>query len=261
MPQYLVAMYLPDDYDPSVETEQTIEEIHALNRDMDAAGVTKFAGGLSSVARSLRKQPDGKVLVTDGPYTETKEHIGGLSILEAANLDDVLAWARRGAAIGSAPVPVEVREILAPPPQAEGSAPAAAALPKTSQTSPREQYFVAIYHPDNYNPSLESKAMIEDIHALNREMIAAGARKFACGLSPAANAKVLRKQPNGKVLLTDGPYTETKEHIGGFWVLEAADLDEAVAWARKGSVACRAPAEVRQIFFRPAPEQVPSETR
>ena len=47
------------------------------------------------------------------------------------------------------------------------------------------QFLVAIYHPDNYVPSLEDKAMMEDIHALNREMIAAGVRKFACGLSSA----------------------------------------------------------------------------
>jgi hypothetical protein len=60
--------YLPDDYDPSVETEETIEHIHALNREMIAAGVRKFAFGLSPArdAKTLRKQPDGKVLVTDG---------------------------------------------------------------------------------------------------------------------------------------------------------------------------------------------------
>jgi hypothetical protein len=63
--------------------------------------------------------------------------------------------------------------------------------------------------------------------------------------------------PDGKVLITDGPYTETKEHIGGFWILEAADLDEALAWARKGAVACRASGEVREILFRPAPTQGP----
>ena len=75
---------------------------------------------------------------------------------------------------------------------------------------------VAIYRPDNYDPPIESAAMMEEIHALNREMIAAGARKFAGGLSARSNARSLRKQPNGKVLVTDGPYTETKEHIGGF---------------------------------------------
>jgi hypothetical protein len=119
------------------------------------------------------------------------------------------------------------------------------------------QYLVAIYHPDDYDPSVETEATIEAIHALNREMIAAGARKFACGLSPAGNAKSLRAQPDGNVLVTDGPYTETKEHIGGFWILEAADMDEAQAWARKGAVACVAPVEVREILFRPAPTEEP----
>ncbi len=107
------------------------------------------------------------------------------------------------------------------------------------------QYLVAIHHPDNYDPSKEGEAMISEIHALNREMIAAGVRIFAGGLSAASNAKSLRAQPDGKVLITDGPYLETKEHIGGFWILEAADMDEALAWGRKAVIACRAPVEVR----------------
>ena len=113
------------------------------------------------------------------------------------------------------------------------------------------KYLVAIYHPDNYDPSVETEATISDIHALNREMVAAGVRVFVGGLSPARSAKSLRKQRDGKVHITDGPYTETKEHIGGFWVLEAADLDEALAWGRKAAVACRAPVEVREIFQKP----------
>ncbi|MGO9125846.1 MAG: YciI family protein [Terriglobales bacterium] len=116
------------------------------------------------------------------------------------------------------------------------------------------QYLVAIYHPNDYDPSVETEAMIEEIHALNREMIAADARKFACGISPAGKAKSLRVQPDGKVLVTDGPYTETKEHMGGFWILECADINEALAWARKGAVACRASGEVREILFNPAQE-------
>ena len=113
------------------------------------------------------------------------------------------------------------------------------------------QYLVAVYHPDDYDPSVETEAMIEKIHALNRELIAAGARKFACGISPAGKAKSLRAQPDGKVLVTDGPYTETKEHMGGFWILEAADMEEALAWARKSAVACRASGEVRELLFNP----------
>jgi hypothetical protein len=117
------------------------------------------------------------------------------------------------------------------------------------------QYLVCNYLPDDFDPSAATEAMIEEIHALNREIIAAGVRKFACGLSPAGKAKTLRKQPNGDVLVTDGPYTETKEHIGGFWILEAADLDDALAWAKRAAIACDVPGEVRELLFYPAPGQ------
>jgi hypothetical protein len=113
------------------------------------------------------------------------------------------------------------------------------------------QYLVTIQLPDNYDPSLEDEAVVRDIHALNAEMDAAGIRKFAGGLHPARNAKSLRRQASGEVIITDGPYVEAKEHIGGFSIVEVADMDEALAWARKAAVACRVPVEVREIFFRP----------
>jgi hypothetical protein len=115
------------------------------------------------------------------------------------------------------------------------------------------QYLVAIHRPEDYDPSVEGEAMVEEIHALNREMIAAGVRVFVGGLAPAPRAKSLRAQSDGKVLVTDGPYLETKEHVGGFWVLEAADVDEVLAWGRKAAVACRAPVEVRALLQKPAP--------
>ena len=116
------------------------------------------------------------------------------------------------------------------------------------------QYLIAIQHPDNYDSSAEGEAMIRDIGALNEEMDAAGARFFAGGLEPAAKAKSLRKQPGGEVVITDGPYLETKEHVGGFWILEAANLEEALAWGRKAVVACRVPVEVR-AFLRIRPNR------
>ena len=116
------------------------------------------------------------------------------------------------------------------------------------------QYLVCNYIPDNFDPSTVTESMMEEIHALNREMIAAGVRKFACGISPAANAKTLRKKSDGTVLVTDGPYTETKEHMGGFWILEAANLDEALAWAKRAAITCDVPGEVRELLFYPAPE-------
>jgi hypothetical protein len=116
------------------------------------------------------------------------------------------------------------------------------------------QYLVCNYIPDNFDPATVTEAMMEKIHALNREMIASGVRKFACGIAPPANAKTLHRQSDGKVLVTDGPFTETKEHMGGFWILECANLDEALAWAKKGAIACDIPGEVRELLFFPAPD-------
>lgn len=123
------------------------------------------------------------------------------------------------------------------------------------------QYLIANYLPDDFDPSTVTEEMIKEIHAVNREMIAAGIRKFACGISPANNAKTVRKQTDGTVLVTDGPYIETKEHIGGFWILEAADMDEALVWARKGAISCDATGEVRELLFYPASEQEPVESK
>ncbi|HLK02850.1 MAG TPA: YciI family protein [Candidatus Acidoferrum sp.] len=116
------------------------------------------------------------------------------------------------------------------------------------------QYLIANYLPDDFDPSTVTEAMMEEIHALNRELIAAGIRKFACGIAPPASAKTLRAQAGGKVLVTDGPYTETKEHMGGFWILECANMDEALAWAKKAAIVCNVAGEVRELLFFPAPQ-------
>ncbi len=109
MPHYLISGYLPENFDPATMDEATVEGIHALNREMIAAGVRRFAGGLGS-AHTLRAQPNGDILVTDGPYVETKELVGGITIVEVADLDEALAWARKGAKVGR--MPMEVREIF-----------------------------------------------------------------------------------------------------------------------------------------------------
>lgn len=111
------------------------------------------------------------------------------------------------------------------------------------------RYLVAIHHPDDYDPAvLEDETMHRDISALNEEMTAAGIRLFVGGLAPVAAAKSLKAGPGGEVEVTEGPYLKSSEHVGGFWVLEAADLDEALGWGRKAAIACRAPVEVRPFL-------------
>ena len=107
------------------------------------------------------------------------------------------------------------------------------------------QYLVAIYRPNGYVPAAEDEAMTRAIDALNDEMVAAGIRRFVGGLQPPGTARSVQLKADGKLLVTDGPYVETREHIGGFWVLEAASMDEALQWGRKAAIACRSPVEVR----------------
>jgi hypothetical protein len=107
------------------------------------------------------------------------------------------------------------------------------------------QYLVAIQHPTDFEPSSETEATRADISALNREMQAAGVVVFVGGLEPANRARAIRVKTGGALFVTDGPYADTKEHIGGFWVLECRDMDEALGWGRKAAVACRTPVEIR----------------
>jgi hypothetical protein len=100
-------------------------------------------------------------------------------------------------------------------------------------------------------PAEVIEQMYKDVDVVNDELKAAGAWVFAGGLHPTTTATVVRME-DGEVVTTDGPFLETKEHLGGFWVIEAADLDAALDWAAKATVACQAPVEVRP--FQDGPE-------
>jgi hypothetical protein len=108
-----------------------------------------------------------------------------------------------------------------------------------------KQYLLSVYHPEDYTPEPEVMAkMRADVSAVNVELQEAGAWVFAGGLYPASTATVLRVEGDD-VLVTDGPFVEGKEHVGGLWVIEAPDLDSALEWGRKATRACAVPIEVR----------------
>ena len=114
------------------------------------------------------------------------------------------------------------------------------------------QYLVAIYRAANYDPAVsEDEAMGREIGALNEEMKAAGVRVFVGGLQPQSSARSLRLQTAGKVLITDGPYVETKEWLGGFAVVDVPDDEAAKVWGGKIAEACGWPHEIRR--FKPQP--------
>lgn len=114
------------------------------------------------------------------------------------------------------------------------------------------QYLLSVCAVDGEDPPSdeETTKMYADVGAVNEQLKQAGAWVFAGGLHDASTATVVREE-GGDVLLIDGPYVETKEYIAGFWIIEATDLDAALAWARKATVACARPVEVRPFQLMP----------
>jgi hypothetical protein len=111
------------------------------------------------------------------------------------------------------------------------------------------QYLLSVYHSeDDPKPAPEALPKIfADVHAFNELVRKEGAWVFAGGLHEPSSSTVVRKKGD-EVLFTDGPFSEAKEHIGGFWVIKAADLDAALKWASKATLACAAPVEVRPFM-------------
>jgi hypothetical protein len=108
-----------------------------------------------------------------------------------------------------------------------------------------KQYLLSVYQPDGPPPpSVDLERIRRDLDELNAEMRDAGAWVFSGGLHPPSTATVLRPQA-GELMTTDGPYAEGKEHIGGFTIVMAPDLDAALAWGRRLAQATTLPIEVR----------------
>jgi hypothetical protein len=111
------------------------------------------------------------------------------------------------------------------------------------------QYLLSVWHDDNYGLDFsgdEVQRLMAQVDTFNEELQSSGAWVFAGGLHPASSATVVRSS-SGEVSMTDGPYAESKEQMGGFWVIEAADLDAALEWAGKCAAACEGPVELRPM--------------
>jgi hypothetical protein len=114
------------------------------------------------------------------------------------------------------------------------------------------QYLLAVHMVEGETPSTDAMQEIyKDVNDFNAELQKEGLWVFAGGLHPVDSATVVRVR-DSEVLITDGPFAETKEQLGGFWIINATDLDVALAWAAKGAAACRGPVEVRP--FQDVPE-------
>ncbi|HZD18757.1 MAG TPA: YciI family protein [Actinomycetota bacterium] len=113
------------------------------------------------------------------------------------------------------------------------------------------QYLLSVYQPDGDPPPPEVLGpIVRDVEAVDREMREAGVWVFAGGLHAPTTATVVRDS-SGEALMTDGPYVEGKEHLGGFTIVETPDLDAALAWGAKLAKATRLPIEVRPFMDEP----------
>jgi hypothetical protein len=110
------------------------------------------------------------------------------------------------------------------------------------------KYLLSVYQPEGTPPPPEElEKIMHDVRAVDDEMRAAGVWVFAGGLDSPSTATVLRAK-GGDVLTTDGPFTEAKEYLGGLTIIDAPDLDVALAWGRKVAAATTLPIEVRPFY-------------
>jgi len=110
------------------------------------------------------------------------------------------------------------------------------------------QYMLSVHHSPKYPPPPPDQMQIafRQVDEFNTEVQAAGQWVFGCGLEAPDIATVVHAQ-DGETVITDGPFAESKEHLGGFWIVEAPDLDAALALAQRASAACMGPVEVRPL--------------
>ena len=176
---------------------------------------------------------DGELIITDGPYAETKEQVAGYDVLECASLDEAVRWAGRHphSWLGS----IEVRAL-------PDSAPA---VPLPEPGKGKIQYLMLVCTDPAVDP--REFARIEPVDPWVAEMNGRGVRLYGSELEPPGSARTVRVR-DSRAIVTDGPFAETKEQIAGFDVLECADLDEAIEVASSHPMARLGILEVRPFW-------------
>jgi hypothetical protein len=176
---------------------------------------------------------NGELIITDGPYAETKEQVAGYDVFECASLEEAVRWAGRHPSswVGA----VEVRAL---PDSAQ-----AVPLPEPGEGKIRYVMLVCT------DPAVDPRefARIEPVDPWVAEMNGRGVRLYGSELEPPGSARTVRVRES-RAIVTDGPFAETKEQIAGFDVLECADLDEAIEVAGRHPMARLGILEVRPFW-------------
>jgi hypothetical protein len=223
--------------DPDLEPE--------WNEDLNAAAIAWLDEAIGSGAglqgSRLRPAADattvkirgGELVITDGPYAETKEQVAGYDLLECDTLDDAVRWAARHPHSRTG-----ATEVRALPDEAP-----ATPLPAPGAGKTRYMMFVCT------DPAVDQRELgnVEPVDPWVDDTSGRGVRLYGSELEPPARARTVRVRDSG-TLVTDGPFAETKEQIAGFDVLECADLDEVIEIAARHPMARRGLLEVRPFW-------------
>jgi hypothetical protein len=196
-----------------------------------ASGVSVAGAPLQMDAGATTvKVRDGQLIVTDGPYAETKEQVAGFDVIECASVDEAVRWAGRHphSWMGA----VEVRTLV-------GGAPAVH-LPEPGPGKTR--YMMLVCTDPATDPGEPDR--MEPAGPWAAEMNGRGIRLFGSELEPSGSARTVRVREK-QAIVTDGPFVETKEQIAGFDVLECDHLDQAIEAAARHPMARGGIVEVR----------------
>jgi hypothetical protein len=227
---------------PGAELLQAMGE---YNQQLVDAGIMRGGEGLQPSAKGVRLQlSSGRVTIVDGPFAETKELIAGFSIIDVASKQEAIDWLSRWPRQdGGGNVELELRESGCPGGCAE--------VETATVADPQGKRFVVLLRS---SPDLESevpvpRAKLDALDAHNAAEAKAGVLLSADGLrSSARGARV--KIAAGTLAVVDGPFTEIKEMIAGYWMIRVASLQEAIEWAKRNPYPSGPDVEVeiRQVY-------------
>jgi hypothetical protein len=246
----MLLIYSAEDGWTEEERRRCMLQSMAICDELDAQGKWLASSPLNSVttATCVRVR-DGHVQVTDGPFAETTEQLGGYYVIEVADHEEAIAIASRlpPAAKGT----VEIRPLL--------PLPASLSLPRfepgqqnLAEAEPRRDYIVLIYTEPDAWPQEEYAAALAESVMLCHQLHARGQYVSAAPLQAPETAICVRARNQGREVV-DGPFAETKEQLGGYFLIRVANLDEAIAIAGRIPGAQRGTAEIRPLF--PLPER------
>lgn len=247
--KYMLLIYGAESCWTEDERNQCMLESMAICRELEAQGKWIDSAPLHSVATATSvRVRNGKRQVTDGPFAETTEQLGGYYVIDVDGLDEAIAVASRlpPAEKGT----VEIRPLLPLPDSL--SLPEEHPGSQAASDAGKKDYLLLMYAedgawpPEDHAPALaESVEVCHQLHA-NSQFVS------AAPLQPPATATCVRTR-NGNRVVVDGPFPETKEQLGGYFLVRVANLDEAIAIAARIPGSRRGTAEIRPLF--PLPER------